>query len=229
MHIFYLHWHYHGNSELLGTSTYSLWSPKYLLFDAFRKSLKNPGLKGKGILRRGFCITKFPTSIGNREGWKIPVYLGFSGGTDSKDYACHTGDLSSILGLDRSPGSPLQYSHLENFMDRGAWWLTDHGPQRVAYNWVTHTTHFWGEGPEGISLWKIISTDPEENYTDNPYLIKKLLLKYIVKLFPFQEKQLSKRISVKVLVIHSCFSFSFFFKSCVWIGIIWMEVKNIYF
>ena len=38
------------------------------------------------------------------------------------------GDVSLILGLGRSSGigsdNPLQYSCLENFMDRGAWWAT---------------------------------------------------------------------------------------------------------
>ena len=41
------------------------------------------------------------------------------------------GDLGSIPGSGRSPiegnGSPLQYSCLENPMDRGAWWATVHG------------------------------------------------------------------------------------------------------
>ena len=40
-------------------------------------------------------------------------------------------DLGSIPGLERSPGEgngyPLQYSCLENSMDRGAWWVTVHG------------------------------------------------------------------------------------------------------
>ena len=40
-------------------------------------------------------------------------------------------DMVSIPGSGRSPrgghGSPLQYSCLENPMDRGAWWSTDHG------------------------------------------------------------------------------------------------------
>ena len=40
--------------------------------------------------------------------------------------ACNAGDLGSILGSGRSPGegnsNPLQYSCLENPMDRGAWW-----------------------------------------------------------------------------------------------------------
>ena len=42
-----------------------------------------------------------------------------------------TRDASSIPGLGRSPGegnsNPLQYSCLENPMDRGAWWDTVHG------------------------------------------------------------------------------------------------------
>jgi len=48
-----------------------------------------------------------------------------------KESACNAGDLGSILGSGRSPGggngNPLQYSCLENSMDRGAWWATVHG------------------------------------------------------------------------------------------------------
>ena len=44
---------------------------------------------------------------------------------------CNAGDLGSIPGSGRSPGegngNPLQYSCLENPMDRGAWWATVHG------------------------------------------------------------------------------------------------------
>ena len=49
---------------------------------------------------------------------------GFPGGSDGKASACNVGDPGSIPGLGRSPeegnGSPLQYSCLENPMDRGA-------------------------------------------------------------------------------------------------------------
>ena len=45
--------------------------------------------------------------------------------------AGETRDPGSIPGLGRSPeggnGNPLQYSCLENVMDRGAWWATVHG------------------------------------------------------------------------------------------------------
>jgi len=57
--------------------------------------------------------------------------LGFPGGSDGKESACSAGNLGSIPGLGRSPGeengNPLQYSCLENSMDRGAWLATVHG------------------------------------------------------------------------------------------------------
>ena len=50
---------------------------------------------------------------------------GFPGGSDGKESACSAGDPGSIPGLGRSPGegngNPLQYSCLENSMDKGAW------------------------------------------------------------------------------------------------------------
>ena len=55
----------------------------------------------------------------------------FPGGSDDKETACNAGDLGSIPGLGRCPrgghGNPLQYSCLENPMDRGAWRATVHG------------------------------------------------------------------------------------------------------
>ena len=53
-----------------------------------------------------------------RDRLPIPVFLGFPGGSDSKESACNSGDLESIPGLGRSPGgghgNPHQYSCLEN-------------------------------------------------------------------------------------------------------------------
>ena len=53
------------------------------------------------------------------------------GGSVGKECACNAGDPGSILGSGGSPGEgngyPLQYSYLENSMDRGAWWATVHG------------------------------------------------------------------------------------------------------
>ena len=60
------------------------------------------------------------------------------GGSDSKESACNAGDLGSIPGSGRSPGEgnecPLQYSCLENPMDRGAWQATAHWVLRVGHN-----------------------------------------------------------------------------------------------
>ena len=60
----------------------------------------------------------------------IPVFLGFPGGLDGKESACNAGDLGSIPGLGGSPGggygNPLQYSCLENSIDRGSWKATVH-------------------------------------------------------------------------------------------------------
>ena len=54
-----------------------------------------------------------------------------SGSLDGKESACNSGDQGLIPGLGRSPGegndNPLQYSCLENFMDRGAWQAIAHG------------------------------------------------------------------------------------------------------
>ena len=56
---------------------------------------------------------------------------GFLGGSDGKESAYSSRELSSIPGLGRSPGegngNPLPYSSLENPMDRGAWGATVHG------------------------------------------------------------------------------------------------------
>ena len=58
------------------------------------------------------------------------LHLGFPGGSEGKASACNAGDPGSIPGSGRSPGEgngyALQYSCLENPMDRGAWWATAH-------------------------------------------------------------------------------------------------------
>ena len=56
--------------------------------------------------------------------------MSFPGGSEVKASACNVGDLGSIPGSGRSHGegngNPLQYSCLENPMDRGAWWAAVH-------------------------------------------------------------------------------------------------------
>ena len=61
--------------------------------------------------------------------WRsLTTGVGFRGGSDGKESACNAGDPGLIPGLGRLPGegngNALQYSCLENSMDRGAWWAT---------------------------------------------------------------------------------------------------------
>ena len=62
----------------------------------------------------------------------------FPGGSDGKESAYNAGDQGLISGLGRSPGeengNPLQYSWLENSLDRGAYRLQSMGSQRVKHN-----------------------------------------------------------------------------------------------
>ena len=71
-----------------------------------------------------------------------PNSRGLSRWLSGKESSCQAGDASSIPGLGRSPGegdgNPLQYSCLENPMDRGAWWATVHG---VTKGWTRLNTH----------------------------------------------------------------------------------------
>ena len=64
-------------------------------------------------------------------GTYIQKHTGFPGGSEVKVSAFKVGDRGSIPGMGRSPGegngNPLQYSCLENLMDRGSWWATVYG------------------------------------------------------------------------------------------------------
>ena len=77
----------------------------------------------------------------------ILVAMGLTnpGGLDGRESACNAGDLDSIHELRRSPGEgngyPLQYSRLENSMDRGAW--------RAASPWG----HKESDTTERLTLW----------------------------------------------------------------------------
>ena len=64
----------------------------------------------------------------------------FHGGSDGKESTCNKGDTGSIRGSGRSTeegnGNPLQYSCLENSMDRGEWRATVHGVTR-SQTWLS--------------------------------------------------------------------------------------------
>ena len=61
----------------------------------------------------------------------VNAYSDFAGGSDGKESMCNAGDPGLIPGSGRSSGgghgNSLQYSCLENSMDRGAWWAIVHG------------------------------------------------------------------------------------------------------
>ena len=106
----------------------------------------NPVLFGLGFTSFIFLIIRLSISI-----------LGFPGGSVvKKNPPANAGDaedLGLILSPGRSPaegnGNTLQYSCLENSMDRGAWWATVYG---VAKSWTQLSTHLT------VSIFYILST-----------------------------------------------------------------------
>ena len=67
----------------------------------------------------------------------VIIIMGFPGESVVKNLPASAGDFSLIPGLGRLPGgrngNPVQYSRLENSMDRGAWQATVHG---AAKSWT---------------------------------------------------------------------------------------------
>ena len=65
------------------------------------------------------------------------ILQGFPGGSVAKSSLVNAGDSGSMPRSGRSPGegngNPLQYSCLENPLDRGVWWLQSMGSQRVGH------------------------------------------------------------------------------------------------
>ena len=68
----------------------------------------------------------------------------FPGSSDGKESACNEGDPGLIPQSGKSPGegsgNPLQYSCLENPMDRGTWWASVHGVMK-SQTWLS-SFHF---------------------------------------------------------------------------------------
>ena len=77
------------------------------------------------------CIASFRTTLVSEQLWGFPY------GSDGKESACNAGEQSLIPGLGRSleegNGNLLQYSCLENSVDRGAWQAIVHG---ITKNWT---------------------------------------------------------------------------------------------
>ena len=86
-------------------------------------------------IARGIAIQVMETMVDHKQVQR--TWKGFPGGLDGKEFTCNSGSLGLILGTGRSHGEgndyPLQYSCLENSMDRGAWRAMVH---RVAKSWT---------------------------------------------------------------------------------------------
>ena len=92
--------------------------------------------------------------------------MGFPGGSDGKESACNAGDPGSIPGLGRSLGEghlpkipwihwsgyPLQYSCLENPVDRGACWAIVHGVVRARRDLTTKQQQLGEDSYQGEML-----------------------------------------------------------------------------
>ena len=100
------------------------------MYKQIRNSLTDIGNK--------LVVTKWEKEEGRDQlgGTGLTNYY-FPGGSESKESACSAGDLGSIPVSGRSSGegngNPLQYSCLENPMDRGAWQAIVHG---VTKSWT---------------------------------------------------------------------------------------------
>ena len=102
-----------------------------------------PGIKPTPSALEGEILATGPpgkSPLASFKMYLVSIYTclwGFPGGSEVKASASDAGDLGLIPGSGRSPGegngNPLQYSCLENPMDRGPWWATVHG---VAKSWT---------------------------------------------------------------------------------------------
>ena len=110
-----------GHSLHTWSQCFSTLSQGYLQLKACKCILRRPTSPSLG-----FTSNSHPEQIQWIE--TFPERSGVAGGKES---ACNAGDLDLTPGSGRSPGegngNPLQYSCLENLMDRGAWWATVHG------------------------------------------------------------------------------------------------------
>ena len=144
-----------------------------------------------------------------RTGEFLWALKGFPGGSVVKNPPANAGDtghMGSIPGLGRSPGggkgNPLQYSSLENPMDRGAWRATVHGvPQ--SQTWLSTPSEPWSSLP-GHAFWKL------------PGYISHLFPNHASAFCPWESFPLPERLTRAFAHPHFDTS-SFFFFSFSWV------------
>ena len=74
-------------------------------------AIQRVGFPGSPAGKESACKCRIPQFdswvrkiLWRRDRLSIPLFMGFSGDSDGKEYACNMGDLGSISGLGRSPG-----------------------------------------------------------------------------------------------------------------------------
>ena len=110
----------------------------------------NPFYKEKSFQLNHWCVTfgwlntSFALLVIK---WIPTLFGGFPHSLVGKESACNIGDPGLNPGSGRSPGegngNPLQYSCLENPMDRGAWQATVHRVARVRHRLASKPLYFW--------------------------------------------------------------------------------------
>jgi len=83
---------------------------------------------------------------------------GFPEILDGKESTCNAGEPGSIPGSGRTPregnGNPLQYSCLENSMNKGAWWATVHGVAESDVTELLTHFHYTNEIIQHVTFWE---------------------------------------------------------------------------
>ena len=111
------------------------------------------------FFRQEYCsMLSSPSPWGSMRQVNIWVSI-FPGNWDGKESACNARDLGLIPGWGSCPGEgngdPLQYSCLQNSMDRGAWWPMG-GKESNTTERLTHThTHTHIHYSSSVGLWRV--------------------------------------------------------------------------
>ena len=139
------------------------WAPPWLLWASLVAQLvKNLPAMQETLVQFLGLIPGSGISPGEGIGLPTPVFLGFLGGSVSKESTCNAGDLGSIPGLGRSPGgghgNPLQYSCLQN--SHGQRSQADYSPWGRKESVMTEWLSIWFQqqrGWEGGTGWILLS------------------------------------------------------------------------
>ena len=147
--------------------------------------------------------------------WRLPQWL------SGKESACNagaTGDAGLIPGSGRSPGgrhgNPLQYSCLENPMDRETWWATVHGvakSQTLLKRLSTHTFFFlckyYAPGTV-LSAWHLLTSLTSFYLPSNP------VSRYFYHLYFIDEETEPRRLFISLFWLRWVFNSTRAFSNC---------------